>query len=181
MSQLQAQIPDPLTDDLPGLLPPGGVRAPAIRVEFLILIGKHRFKSATMQVQFDDIAGGEALLRQSGEEEFVDHAVAYDANGTLLLASGVRGHDHAAEEGFSSHRDRGTIVEAAYPLAFRPLLHLIGRQVQARLHERMIQNGVLLAAGHEGEARQIGEDRSRAILTVQPQQGALFRHLVRVR
>ena len=62
MPQLQAQVPDPLTDDLPCLLPPGGVRAPAIRVDFLILIGKRRFKGAAMQIQFDDIAGGEPRL-----------------------------------------------------------------------------------------------------------------------
>ena len=43
----------------------------------------------------------------------------------------------------------------------------------------MIKHAVLFAAGHEGEARQIGENRSRAILAVQPQQGALFRQLVR--
>jgi hypothetical protein len=112
-----AQIPDPLTDDLPCLLPPGGVRAPAIWVEFLILIGKRRFKSATMQIQFDDIAGGEGLLRQRGEEEFVDDARPRDANGALLLAGRVRGNDHAAEDAFSPHRYLGTIVEAAHHLA----------------------------------------------------------------
>ncbi len=57
-----AQVPDPLTDDLPGLLPPGGVRAPAVWVEFLILIGKRRFKGTAMQIQFDDIRDGEWRL-----------------------------------------------------------------------------------------------------------------------
>ena len=62
MPQLQAQVPDPLADDLPGLLSPGGVAAPAIGVEFGILIGKCRFKGAAMQIQFNDIAGGEPRL-----------------------------------------------------------------------------------------------------------------------
>src|SRR5215467_9943182 len=101
MSPFQAQIPDPLRDHLPALLPPGRVRAPAVRVEFLILIGKCRFEGATMQIQFDDIGSGESLVRQIREEEFVDHAVACDAHGTLLLASRVRGHDQAAEDAFS--------------------------------------------------------------------------------
>jgi len=36
MSQFQAQIPDPLADDTPCLLPPGGVAAPTIRVDLLL-------------------------------------------------------------------------------------------------------------------------------------------------
>jgi hypothetical protein len=43
----------------------------------------------------------------------------------------------------------------------------------------MIKDGVVFASGHEGEARQIGEDRSRAILSVEAQQGERFRQLVR--
>jgi hypothetical protein len=62
MPHLQAEVPDPLTDDLPRLLPPGGVAAPAIGVEFLILIGKRRFKGPAMQIEFNDIAGGEPRL-----------------------------------------------------------------------------------------------------------------------
>jgi hypothetical protein len=38
------------------------VRAPAVWVEFGILIGKGRFKGTAMQIQFDDIRGGEGLL-----------------------------------------------------------------------------------------------------------------------
>jgi hypothetical protein len=60
MSQFQAQVPHPLRDHLPALLSPGGVAAPAIRVEFLIFIGERRLKGATMQIEFDDIGSGKA-------------------------------------------------------------------------------------------------------------------------
>jgi hypothetical protein len=41
------------------------VAAPAIRVLFGILIGERRLKGAAMQVEFDDIAGGNRLLRKA--------------------------------------------------------------------------------------------------------------------
>jgi hypothetical protein len=50
--------------------------------------------------------------------------------------------------------------------------------VQPRLNERVIKHRVLFAAGHEGEASQIGEDSPRAILSVEPKPGALFGELV---
>ena len=62
MPQLQTQVPHPLAHETPCLLPPGGVAALAIRVEFLILIGEHRLEGATMQIKFDDIGSGECLL-----------------------------------------------------------------------------------------------------------------------
>ena len=39
----------------------------------------------------------------------------------------------------------------------------------------MIEDGVVFAARHKREACQIGEDRPRAILAVEPQQGTLAR------
>src|SRR5690242_15759287 len=96
MSQLQAQVPDPLRHDLPALLPPGGMAAPAIGVAFLILIGKRWFKGATMQVQFDNISSREGLLWKVAEKEFVDHTRPREANGTLLLGSLMSGNDHTA-------------------------------------------------------------------------------------
>jgi hypothetical protein len=65
MSHLQTQGRDPVTDDVPGLLSPGAVRAPAVWVEFSIFIGKRRGTRTAMQIQFDDIRGGEGLLRKA--------------------------------------------------------------------------------------------------------------------
>jgi hypothetical protein len=60
------------------------VAAPAIRVDLLIFISQHRLKGPTMQIQLNDVRGGERSLRQVGEEEFVDDARTRDANWTLL-------------------------------------------------------------------------------------------------
>ncbi len=62
MTQLQAQVPHPLADHLPGFLPTRSVRAPAIRVLFLVFIGKSRLKGPTMQIQLDHIGSGERRL-----------------------------------------------------------------------------------------------------------------------
>ncbi len=59
------------------------------------------------------------------------------------------------------------VVEAADHLAFRALLELIWGQVQTRLHERMIEHGVLFAARNAGKARRIGEHGPGAILFVE--------------
>ena len=86
MPQLQTQVPHPLAYDTPGLLIPGRVRTPPIRFLLLVLIGRLGPESSPVQVQLDDIGGGERLLRQIGEEEFVDDARTRDANRALLLA-----------------------------------------------------------------------------------------------
>ena len=96
MSQLQAEVPHPLRYQLPALLPPGCVRAPAIWVDLLIFIRKERLEGPTMQIQLNDVRSGERWLRQSGEEEFVDHSRTRDANGALLFASWMSGHHHPA-------------------------------------------------------------------------------------
>ena len=118
MPQFQAQVPHPLCDHLPALLSPGRVAAPAIGVMLLVFICKRRLKGAAMQVQLDDIAGSECLLRQIGEEEFVDDACARDANGALLLARGMGRHDHAAQHAFGPHRHARAVVEAAHAFGF---------------------------------------------------------------
>jgi hypothetical protein len=63
LSQLQTQVPDPLAEDLPELLPTSGMRTPAGSHLFLILIGEDGLKGPTMQVQLHDIGGGEGTTR----------------------------------------------------------------------------------------------------------------------
>jgi hypothetical protein len=65
MPQFQAQVPDPLRHQLPAFLPPGRMRAPAIRVLLSSLVSQCRLKSAAMQVEFGDIGGGKRLLRKA--------------------------------------------------------------------------------------------------------------------
>lgn len=49
MSQLQAQVPGPLGDDLPGFLSPGRVRTPAVGIKLLIFVLQGCFKGAAVQ------------------------------------------------------------------------------------------------------------------------------------
>jgi hypothetical protein len=88
------------------------------------------------------------------------------------------GYDHAAGHSLGSHRNLRAVVEAAHRLAFRTLLELIRRQVQTCLNERMIEDGVLFAAGHKREACHIGEHSPGAILSVESEQNACLWELV---
>jgi hypothetical protein len=49
MAQLQPQVPGPLADNLPALLPPGSRAAPPIRILLSILIREGIFKRAAMR------------------------------------------------------------------------------------------------------------------------------------
>src|SRR4030095_5738959 len=132
-----------------------------------------------MQIQFDDIGGGERLLWQFREEEFVDHARTCGANRAFLFASRMGRYHHAARHALGSHRHVGTVVEAAHHLAFRALLELIWWEMQTCLDARMIKDRVVFATNHEGEASQIREHRSCPILSIKSQQSALFGQLMR--
>ena len=50
--------------------------------------------------------------------------------------------------------------------------------MQTRLDLRLIEGGVLFAAGHKRKASYIGEHSSRAILPVEPQQRVFLRKVV---
>ena len=63
MPQLQAYVPDPLTDDLPCLLAGRRMATPAIWVDLLILVRKRGLEGPSMQIQRDDIGSGERFLR----------------------------------------------------------------------------------------------------------------------
>src|SRR5712691_5059270 len=178
MAEFQTEVPHPLRDQLPALLSPGRVTAPTVRVLLTVLVCQYRLKGAAMQVQFDHIARGERSLRKTCEEEFVHDARARDPNGTFLFCGWMGGHDHAAPHPLGPHRHRLAVVEAAYDLTFRTLLGLIWGEVQTRLNERMIDYRVIFATSHEGEASQVRQRSSRAILSIEPEQGVLVWELV---
>jgi hypothetical protein len=101
------------------------VTAPAIRVDLLIFIRERWLKGSAMQIQLNDIRGNERLLRQVGEEEFIDDTRTREANRTLLFASGMRCHHHATQHALRPDRHSRAVVEAAHDLTFRTLLELI--------------------------------------------------------
>lgn len=171
-------VPDPLRDNLPRFLSSGRMRTPPVGVLLLVFIGKHRFKGATMQVECHHIGGGECVLREMGEKEFVDQARAGEAHTALLSVRRMGRHHHAAPLPIRSHRNVWAVVECAYQLTFRAAELLIGRQVQAALDLWPIQHGVIFAAHDEREACQIGDDGPCSILPIQPHQGARRRKMV---
>ena len=113
MAQFQAEVPDPLGHALPGFLSPGRMTAPSVGIDLLIFIRERRLKGTAMQVQLNHIAGSEDVLREVGEEEFVDHTCTCDAYRALLFPSRMRRHDHTAQHILRSHRDLRAIVETA--------------------------------------------------------------------
>jgi hypothetical protein len=125
---------------------------------FLIFIGKHWLKSLAMEIQSDNIGGSEPILREIGEKEFVDHAFSGLADAALLLRSRVGGYYYAALAARLPYRDIGAVVERPHERAFRATEVGIGRQVEPRLHGRVIQYRVVFASHYEEDAFQICDD-----------------------
>ena len=134
-------------------------------------IGKQRFKSATMQGESHGIRGGEPILREMGEKEFVDHTLAGATDAAFFLGRRMGRHHDAAAAARLAHRDIGAVVESAHQGAFRATEVGIGGQVEPCLHGRVIQHRVVFAPHHEAEAIQICNDGPSAVEAVQPQQG----------
>ena len=122
-----------------------------------------------MQIQFDDIRGGEGLLRQLREEEFVDDAFACDAPTGLFwfpagwVATTTRHERPSESTGTSGQSERLRTIWLC-----SPRLDLISRQVQTCLNQRVIEHAGVFASGHKREPSHIGEDGSGAILPVEP-------------
>ena len=82
---------------------------PAIRVLFVIFIGKQRGTRATMQVEGHDIRGGEPILWEMGEKEFVDRTLAGATDAAFFLGSRMgRHHDAAAAARLAPQGHRGS-------------------------------------------------------------------------
>jgi hypothetical protein len=73
MPQFETEVPDPLREDLPKLLTPGGMRAPAIRILLLIFITEYALERSPVQIESHDIGRRERSLRQGCVEQLVDH------------------------------------------------------------------------------------------------------------
>lgn len=95
MTQFEAEIPDPLGENLPALLPQRRMRTPAIGVLFQVFIAESIFKGPTMQVEGHHIGRAESALRQIREEQFVDEAVAFDTDLALRRPSRMGRYHHS--------------------------------------------------------------------------------------
>ena len=174
MAQFQTDVPHPLGENLPALLSRGSMRDPAIKVLLFVFIAEHGLEGSAMEIQTDNIGRGESTLRQSCEEEFIDHPSTRDPNWTLLFASWM-GRDHyTTQDAIRPHRHSRAVVERAHHATLWVGQMLIGRQIQTRLDLGSLQEVILFAAHHKRQSGQIGENRSRPILSIQAKQNTLF-------
>src|SRR5581483_11435519 len=101
----------------------------------LILVCQERLKGTSVQLQVNDIAGGEGVLWQVREEAFGDDPCACYPHRALFLPCRMRGDDHATGHAIGSHWEVWAIGEAARHLAFGTLLERIRRQVARSLSD----------------------------------------------
>ena len=72
MPQCEPDIPDPLSENEPEFLAPGGLRTPTVRILFFVFISQHGFKRSAMQVQSNHIGRSERAWWQGRVEQLVD-------------------------------------------------------------------------------------------------------------
>jgi hypothetical protein len=152
MTQFQAQIPDPLRDDLPAFLARCGMAGPSVRVLLQVFIGQSIFKGAAMQIQRDDVARHERVLRQIGQEQFIDDACAGHTDPTLDCPSGMSCYKNPTQHALRTQSQTRTVIEATRHPAFRVSHVLIGRKFQTGLDLRSLQNLIVFAAHNIGQS-----------------------------
>src|SRR2546423_11303604 len=153
LSQFQTQVPDPLAEDLPELLPTSGMRTAAIRILFLILIGEDGLKRPTMQVQLHDIGGGEGTTRQCRKKELVDDVVSSRSDAGGLARGGMGGHNDAARRARRSHLKSRKIREGTPGSPFPVGWLSIRAGGEASPDGLLIQQMIVLGAHDVGESR----------------------------
>src|SRR6266568_8239605 len=94
LSQGEAQVPHPLTGDLPQFLPILRVGTPAVGIFFDIFIGQHHFESSTSMIEVQDILDQEPVSVKCGDEEFVDPLTYTLAHGDFLVRRRSRMSSH---------------------------------------------------------------------------------------
>ncbi len=164
MAQFQAQIPHPLTTDLPGLLAASGMTTPAIWFLLQVFVGQRVFKRAAMQIQRHHIGSRKAALRHIGQEEFGDDAFAGHTDPTPGCRGLMGRYDDPASHAFRPQREIRTVGEGAHHRAFRMGELLIGRKFQASLDLGSLHNLLSFAPDHRRQSCEIG---SCAILPIQ--------------
>ena len=133
MTQFQPQVPDPLSNDLPALLTPGGMAAPTIGVLLSIFVREGNFKAAPMQRECHDISGREGSLRQHRQEQFGDDPIALDAHAGLCRPCWMSRYHDATALSIGTHAHLRAVIERPYKSTFRTAELLIWRKGEPKL------------------------------------------------
>ena len=67
-----------------------------------------------MQIERHHIGGGEGVLREVGQKEFVNHTLAGVTDPALFLGGGMGRHHNTATAALRPHRDIRAVVELAH-------------------------------------------------------------------
>src|SRR2546429_9806845 len=97
-----------------------------------------------MQVECHHIGGGERVLRQMSEKEFVDDAIASVTDAALFRGRWMGGHHDTATHPLWPHSDIGAVVELPHQATFRTAELPFCRQVHAALDLGPIRHAVIL-------------------------------------
>src|SRR2546421_2807443 len=173
MAQFQPQVPDPLIDDLPAFLTPGGMTTPTIRVLLGVFIGERIFKCAAMQIERHHIGSGESSLRQRRQKQFVDDSITFDAHSMLSRSCWMGRHHDATALPVRTHCHLRTVIEGAHQSTFRTAELLIWRKGEPKLDLGVREQLIVFAAHDKWESSQVREGGSGAILPVESQERAL--------
>jgi hypothetical protein len=118
MSQFQAEIPHPLANHLPQLLPTSCMGTPTIRILLFVLIREDGRVSPSMQVESQDIGRGEGSLWQSSKEEFVNALISCHSDGSSRRSGRMSGNDDPTAGSCWSKKDIRAIEEGTADPAF---------------------------------------------------------------
>jgi hypothetical protein len=169
MAQLQTDVPHPLGENLPAFLSRRSLRDPAIRILLLVFIAEHGLEGSSMQVESNHIGRGESDLRQSCEEEFIDHPISCHPNWSGGLSRRMGSNDDSHPKRCPSQGDIGTVEESTAGSRFRMGGHFIRRLSQAILDGRQIEQTIVFATSEKAEtiSCQIDDHRKISILPIQ--------------
>src|SRR5258708_3581224 len=173
LAELQAQIPYPLREDLPELLPTGRMRNPAIGILFLLFIGEHGFEGASMQVQIKYVGGSESVWWDGGKELLIDHTVVHRPDGRWGGSGHTRSQEHAHPRPCGREWNIQTIVERTTGSRLRMPRLLIGWLLQTHPHGREGPEVIVLPAHNDPRSttgKEIGQPSGIAIPSVQTSQ-----------
>jgi len=149
------------------------VGTPPISVLLTIFISKHGLKTATVQIELDDVSRGKACSRQGREKELIDHAIASHANGSLGRGGYMSRNNYSTVVTLCGDREFSTIKEVSAGATFRMRELLIGRQGETLLDLYQIQQSIVFAAHHEADAcdDEVHNDGSIAIQAIESNKG----------